>query len=497
MDRSTRSQRPGWRFLTATYTLILLGLIFVKTAMIYPDPPGNGQPNQQQVNQLLAILNDSKSTEEEKHKAQYQLGELYYAVKNLNEAELYWAPMGDTYADLDEVLDPASATYLVDDGDFMSWKVASEQNSIAAAIEGLQKFLTTYPVSDRRAECRYTLGTLYEQSGDDEAALAQYNRVIHEHPSSPFVVKAQVQTGVITWHTGDHENAAKILRDVYDHNQQNPDGIGALVVLNQVLIDHQVGNCCGGTNCCTGTGIGIGIIDGTVSHFGEVYQNYSTLAGVGNPQQIQQAGVNLVHFTDFITRCRIDVIPIGLDPVIIVQQVVDTLKAIDNKSPSTVEAQLSLANYTFASQPDLGITQVKKLIEKAQKINSEDLTFRGYHALIRMYSSTQDFTSMRETIQASLNHVSDNARRQTLRLEQGFMQMNTLDIDGALQTFMELADDPDSSDDIKASAILYVAQSLQMLGKKEEAEKNYHRLIDNHPGSSAAVLAEQELDAVF
>ncbi|MCG8409239.1 MAG: tetratricopeptide repeat protein [Phycisphaerales bacterium] len=475
-------------------SILAISVIMVLVALSSPPSPSSSPsaspsspsslsiPSLQQklINKLLATLDNPDESLVNKHDAQYQLGSIYHELGVLDEARFYFGDMETTYAEI--AIDPSSSSYLVDDGAFMAGSIDSELGEVESALSRLNKFLIAFPESNLRDHAYFLVGDLYAKVENYDKAIASYDIVVSEFPESEFVVDSLIGIGKVHWAKLEYDKAAEILRTTIVDHIEDEDAVFAVITLNQVLVDDQIGGCCG-SNCCNDFGT-----TPTIDHFAEIKENVSIANGLGNSGGMMQANLDFTRFVSFLARCRrFEVLPSQANELLI--EPVELMNSTDPNSPLTKAAELERTRFVFVEDEQGAISAAKKIAKFGKTVQDFDLYFRAQDMLMQFYSSTGEFGPMADvansTIAEELGPVETGKAHQQL----GLALFHQGDLDGAHESFAKVIDNQSLDDDLRSAAMLYASQTLQAMNRSVEAKDIIQKLIADYPESSAASVA--------
>ena len=90
------------------------------------------------------------------------------------------------------------------------------------AMATYDRVLSDFPSSPIRPQARYARGFLLFNGGDYDGALVEYRRVVEEHPRSPIAAKALYGIGDAHYNAGRLEEAVAAYRDVLRRYPDSP-----------------------------------------------------------------------------------------------------------------------------------------------------------------------------------------------------------------------------------------------------------------------------------
>ncbi len=465
---ATHRSSTGFRYSCAV--AILLAVCIVSLAMNpwdsqapFPDNGGTSGPYSEHVSREVESLERIVSNPAEsllsRHTAQYELGQLYFSLGNIDEAIHYWGPMEIEYSDLSHTVSPADPAYLVDDAVFMALVVRRMQGELEPVLNDLQAFMTEYPQSNRAADALYGIGEVFVELDKDYEAIAAFTQLIADYPESTLAPDAANHLGHTYERIGDIAAATEAYRSVRDDYPHSTAIRDSLFSLNGIIIDQTVGGCCSG-NCCHNGGIGIGV--GIA--YSEVRDNLDMLLQGPADQHTMSGGIDAVRFIDFAHFCLrpspID--PIGLGNLY--GNVLGQMSSVNPSAPETIEVGLLYGKQLFHTSHSDGLTEIRKGIDMAEGAGHAELEFKGRHLLIRLLGADGDFQQVHHEIDAAIEAAPNSAAKGELYLERAFAQWQVGDLDGAAEILNEVANESDYSDEQRDSAKTYLIDVKRAMG---------------------------------
>ncbi len=104
-------------------------------------------------------------------------------------------------------------------------------------IQGLEAFVTSYQRSGLRDDALYELGNSYIKKNEVDKAMGNYDKLISEHKSSPFVSKAMLRQGLAYYNKGDNERALNKYKGIANNYPGTPEAVQAVASARLVYVD--------------------------------------------------------------------------------------------------------------------------------------------------------------------------------------------------------------------------------------------------------------------
>ena len=167
---------------------------------------------------------------------------------------------------------------------------------------------------------------------------------------------------------------------------------------------------------------------------------------------------------------------------------------VDPKSPTPPAAAMS-GTGTYSSETEKLTAAVPKLRTAADAHPDTDA---GITARYHLAGTLATLGKQQEAMQAYdevIRRGGDSLYANMARLGKAGEQVRARQYDAAIATYKELADRKDG--ELPADAILMqLARTYAAAGKKDDAQKTFTKIVDEHPDSPYASEARQELEAL-
>jgi tol-pal system protein YbgF len=93
-------------------------------------------------------------------------------------------------------------------------KKSFDQKNYETARDAFEKFLETYPDSDKADNARFWIGEIYFREEWYEKAILEYQKVIDNYPEGNKVAAAYLKQGISFQELGENGNAKLVLKEL-------------------------------------------------------------------------------------------------------------------------------------------------------------------------------------------------------------------------------------------------------------------------------------------
>jgi TolA-binding protein len=97
---------------------------------------------------------------------------------------------------------------------FASAESALERGSTATARAGFEEFVESFPQHPLAAAARLNIAGLFEEDGDETAALEEYSRILELHPDAPEAATALLAAALLQREAGNVDRARSMLNQL-------------------------------------------------------------------------------------------------------------------------------------------------------------------------------------------------------------------------------------------------------------------------------------------
>ena len=140
--------------------------------------------------------------------------------------------MAKTYYNTAVEMKDASSDYCT----FQLGMIAGLQGNMNQKIQCMQKIEDNYKKSTYFDDAVYEKGVALLANENENGALLQFNRVTTEFPSSNYVIKAQLKTGLIYYNKGDNVKAIDAYKHIVQNYPNSPEANEALEGMRNAFI---------------------------------------------------------------------------------------------------------------------------------------------------------------------------------------------------------------------------------------------------------------------
>jgi len=172
-----------------------------------------------------AYANSPQADQAMKKDAYVRLGDSYFASRQ------YWPAMENYNA----------AMALPGRNDYAHFQKAISYGFVDRSerkIEELQSFIDTYSQSVYRDDAMYELGNTYVSQNNTSDAIAAYERLVREIPTSDFVPQTLMKTALLYDNSGNSKKALAIFKRVAKEHPSTSEALQAVTSAKNIYIDE-------------------------------------------------------------------------------------------------------------------------------------------------------------------------------------------------------------------------------------------------------------------
>jgi tetratricopeptide (TPR) repeat protein len=167
---------------------------------------------------------------------------------------------------------------------------------------------------------------------------------------------------------------------------------------------------------------------------------------------------------------------------------------VDLKSPTPPAAAMS-GTGTYTTAAEKLTAAVPKLRAAADAYPDAQAGITARYHLAGTLAALGKHQEAMQAYDEVIRRSGDSLYTNMARLGKAAEQERGGQLDAAIATYKELADKKDG--DLPADAVLmHLARAYAAAGKKDEAQKTFTKIVDEHPESPYASEARKELDAL-